>query len=459
MSHVKRYVLAAGLGSVALLADVGGVRVAITTAQQPAGASPVPPAASSAAPNTSSGTPGGAPSATPGPAPAPKGPPGAAAPGGQAGAGGPPPAPAVTISLPVQRKVVEWDEYTGRFDAVAAVDIRARVSGYLNEVHFQDGQIVKKGDILYSIDPRPFEATLAQAKAELAQANTKVENSSLDVERGRPLVDRKIMSEKNFDDRANALRDAQALIKVADAKVKTAELDLFFTKITAPVAGRISRSTVVAGSWVSAGAAANSTLMTSIVSENPIHIYFDISENNWIKYRRMIERGQKGGAAQPGSDVMLGLPDERGFPHKAKVDFVDNRLDQATGTMRARAILDNNKATFSAGMFARVRVQGSDEYAAVLLPEEAIGTDQTNKFVFLVSDDGTVARKPVELGPVIDNLRVVRAGIASNDWVITKGLQRARPGGKVTPKKEDIRVGGAPSGAGGPGATPPVKTQ
>ncbi len=449
MPMMSRVVLATSLVAVAAVALATGLQIGVTTAQQPAGAStavpPAPQQGTQPSPATAS------PAAPQANTAAPKGPP---APGG---AGGPPPAPAVTISLPVQRKVIEWDEYTGRFDAVASVDIRARVSGFLNEVHFQDGQIVNKGDLLYSIDPRPFEAALAQAKAELAQANTKVENSSLDVERGRPLVDRKIMSEKNFDDRANALRDAQALIKVADAKVKTAELDLFFTKITAPVAGRTSRSAMVAGGWVSAGAAANATLLTSIVTENPIHLYFDISENNWIKYRRMIEKGQKSGAAQVGTDVQLALPDEPGFPHKAKVDFIDNRLDQATGTMRARALVENGKASFSAGMFARVRVQGSEDYPAILLPDEAIGTDQTNKFVFTVAEDGTVGRKPITLGPVVDGLRVIRAGIAATDWVITKGVQRARPGGKVTPKKEEIRVGAAPGGP--PAGAPPVKTQ
>jgi RND family efflux transporter MFP subunit len=372
--------------------------------------------------------------------------------GGAPQAGGPPPAPQVTVSKPLQRRIVEWDEYTGRFDAVEAVDIRARVSGYLNEVHFKDGQRVKKGDPLYSIDPRPFERALEQAKAELAQASTKAENTSLDVDRGRPLVDRKIMSEKVFDDRANALREAQAAVKVSEAKVKTAELDLFFTRITSPIEGRISRSTVTAGSWVSAGALGNASLLTSIVSEDPIHIYFDISENNWIKYRRMIEGGQEGGAAQLGTQVQIALPDETGFPHRGKIDFIDNRLDQATGTLRGRAIVDNGKGTFSAGMFARVRVQGSPEYEAVMLPDESIGTDQTNRFVLTVAADGTVARKAVTLGPVIDGLRVIRTGVAAADTVITKGLQRARPGGKVTPRLEPIKVSeaGAPTAGAAP---------
>jgi multidrug efflux system membrane fusion protein len=353
--------------------------------------------------------------------------------------------PSVTASKPVVKAIVEWDEYTGRFDAVETVDVRARVSGYLNEVHFRDGQLIKKGDLLYSIDPRPFERALEQAKAELAQASTKAENTTLDVERGRPLVERKVMSEKVFDDRANALREAQALVKVADAKVKTAELDLFFTKITSPISGRISRSNMVAGAWVSAGAAANAALLTTIVSQDPIHLYFDISENNWIKYRRMIEAGTKRGAAQIGSDVQLALPDEIGYPAKGKVDFVDNRLDQATGTMRARAIVDNKVGRYSAGMFARVRVQGSDEYNAVMIPDEAIGTDQTNKFVYVVAEDGTVARKAVTLGPIVDNLRVIRTGVEAADWVITKGIQRARPGAKVAAKREEIKVGDAPA--------------
>ncbi|MBV1693494.1 MAG: efflux RND transporter periplasmic adaptor subunit [Hyphomicrobiales bacterium] len=379
----------------------------------------------------------------------PSGTPPAAKGGAAASPAAPQAAPAVTVAKPLQRRVVEWDEYTGRFDAVESVDIRARVSGYLIEVHFRDGQHVDKGALLYTIDPRPFERALEQAKAELAQAQTKAENAVLDVERGRPLVDRKIMSEKVFDDRANALREAQSQVKVADAKVKTAELDLFFTKITSPLSGRISRSSMSTGSWVSAGAASNAALLTTIVSEDPIHLYFDISENNWIKYRRMIESGQKEGAAQQGSMVEIALPDEKGFPHKGRVDFVDNRLDQATGTMRTRALVDNKAGTFSPGMFARVRVQGSPEYEALMLPEEAVGIDQTNRFVFAVNAEGVVARKPIALGPMVEGLRVIRSGLAADDMVIIKGLQRARPGNKVSPKQEQIRV----SDAGPQGST------
>lgn len=374
---------------------------------------------------------------------------------GQKGPGGPAAAPSVTVSKPHTRKIIEWDEYTGRFDAVDTVDIRARVSGYLTEIHFKDGQQVKKGDLLYTIDPRPFQRALEQVQAELAQAKTKVENSTLDVERGKPLLDRKIMSEKVFDDRANTMRDAQAQVKVADAKVKTAELDLMFTSMASPITGRISKSNFSAGSWISAGAAANASLMTTVVSEDPIQIYFDVSENNWIKYRRLAEKGLKAGAAQLGAKVQIALPDEKGFPHVGVVDFVDNRLDQSTGTLRGRALVDNKTGLFSAGMFARVRVSGSEDYTAMMLPDEAIGTDQTNKFVLAVAEDGTVTRKAVTLGPVIDDLRVIRDGIGPDDWIVTKGLQRARPGGKVTPKREPIKL----SETAVPAAATPASTK
>lgn len=359
-------------------------------------------------------------------------------------AGGPPaggqPPPAVTISQPRLQNLVEWDEYTGRFDAVESVDIRARVSGYLTEVAFKDGQNVKKGELLFVIDSRPFERALDQAKAELAQAQTKSENANLDVERGRPLMERKILSEKNYDDRANVLRDAQASIKVAEAKMATAQLDLDFTRITAPIEGRTGRSQVTAGNWVAAGSAANSTVLTSIVKQNPVHVYFDVSENNHLKYKRLAQRGESGGAAETGGVIEIALPDETGFPYKGKLDFLDNRLDPGTATVRARASVENDKLLFSPGMFARVRIPGSGKYDALLLPDAAIGTDQTSKFVLVVDAENTVTRRPVRLGPLHDNMRIVREGITAEDWVVTRGTQRARPGQKVAPKREPLEL-------------------
>jgi RND family efflux transporter MFP subunit len=349
------------------------------------------------------------------------------------------PLPEVSVSRPAQREIVEWDEYTGRFDAKETVEVRARVSGYLNEVKFKDGQQVKQGDLLFAIDPRPFERALEQAKAELFAATTKVENANLDIVRGRPLLERKIISDKTFDDRMALVKDAEAAVKVAEAKVRSAELDLSFATISAPISGRISRTLVTAGNWVSAGSVSGATLLTTIVSQDPIYIYFDVSENNYIKYRRLAERGIAAGAADVGAPVEVALPDERGgFPHKGQLDFLDNRLDQATGTLRARAVLANKAHLFSPGMFARVRVAGTPAHTAVLVPDEAIGTDQTNKYVLVVGDDGTVERRNIRPGPLVDGLRVVREGLAGGDWVITRGLQRARPGSKVEARRAAI---------------------
>ena len=353
--------------------------------------------------------------------------------------------PGVTVSKPLQREIVEWDEYTGRFEAVETVEIRARVSGYLTELHFKDGQAVKQGDLLFVLDARPFERTLEQAQAEVVQAQTKVQNSNLDVVRGKPLLERRIISEKAFDDRESLMREALAGVKVAEAKARTAELELSFTRITSPITGRISRTQVTAGNWVSAGGTANTTLLTTIVSQDPIYIYFDLNENNYIKYKRLTERGAGSGAADLGAPVEVGLPDERNFPHKARLDFLDNRLDQGTGTLRARGVMANASGLFSSGMFARVRVTGTAPYTAVLLPDEAIGTDQTNKFVYVVAEDGSVARRNIKLGPLYENLRVVREGLAAEEWVIIRGLQRARPGIKVAPKREALTLSEAPA--------------
>jgi len=374
----------------------------------------------------------------------------AKAPGGSGGE-----RPAVSVSQPLKRQIVEWDEYTGRFDAVAMVEVRARVSGHLTEVHFKDGQDVKPGDLLYEIDPRPFERVLDQARAELLQAQTRVDNANLDVVRGKPLLDRRVISEKTFDDRENLVREAQAQVKVAEAKVKAAELDLSFARIEAPIQGRISRSMVTAGNWVSGGGASNSTMLTSIVSQDPIYIYFDVSENNYIKYKRLAERGESAGAADLGSTVELAMPDERGFPHRGKLDFLDNRLDQGTGTLRARAVVANAAGFFAPGMFARVRVTGTAPYPALLIPDEAIGTDQTNKYVYVVADNGQVARRNIQLGPLIDGLRVAREGVADGDWVITKGLHRARPGQSVTPNRVALTLSASQPSAGTPASKVP----
>ncbi|MEE9546155.1 MAG: efflux RND transporter periplasmic adaptor subunit [Hyphomicrobium sp.] len=353
----------------------------------------------------------------------------------------PPPAPELTVSQPIARDVIEWDEYLGRFDAVEEVKMQARVSGYLTNVNFTDGQNVNAGDLLFTIDPRPFERALEQAKAQLDQTKVQVSNAALDVDRGRPLLKREIISRKTFDDRENLVREAEATVKVAEARVNTAELELSFTRVLAPISGRIGRALVTPGNFVSGGGTdSGSTILTTIVTQDPMYIYFDVSENNALKYQRLAGTSSNGGSGLIGAAVGVGLPDEEGFPHDGKLDFLDNRLDVGTGTLRARAVVPNATGLLSPGMFARVRLQGSPEYEAVLLPDEAIGTDQTSRYVWVVGPDDIPVRKTVKLGPIIDGLRVVRKGVEPDDWVVTKGQQRIRPHMKIVPKKTPLQV-------------------
>lgn len=356
-------------------------------------------------------------------------------------------APVVTVSRPVARDIVEWDEYTGRFEAVEFVEVRARVAGYLDTIHFKDGQLIAKGNLLYTIDPRPFQRAVEQAGAEVAQAQTKIDNSNLDVVRGQPLLERKVLSQKTFDDRSNLKREAEAALKVAVAKLRTAELDLAFTKVTAPISGRMSRTLVTAGNYVTAGGTASPTLLTTIISENPIYLYFDVNESNAIKYRRLLMSEQTGGIGERKASVEIALPDETGFPHTGLIDFTEQRLDVATGTQRARAVVDNTSGLFSAGMFARLRVAGSPAATALLLPDEAIGSDQVNKFVLVVGDDGIVQRKVVRLGGQVAGLRVVRSGLSAGDWIVVNGIQRARPGQKVDARREQMKSSAAAGAA------------
>lgn len=361
----------------------------------------------------------------------------------------------ITVSQPVGRRIIEWDEYTGRFDAVEAVEVRARVSGYLTEVKFTDGEDVKAGDLLFLIDPRPFERALDQAKAQLDQAKVTVSNASLDVARGRPLLQRDYISKKTFDDRENLVREAESAVKVAEARVKSAELELSFCRITAPISGRISRTLVTPGNFVSGGGSdSGSTVLTTIVTQDPIYIYFDVSENNALKYLRRSQESGKGPAGILGAAVGVGLPDETGFSHAARLDFLENRLDQGTGTLRARAILPNKDGLFSPGMFARVRLQGSPEYDALLLPDEAVGTDQANRFVYVVGTDDIPVRRTVELGPMDDGLRVIRKGMGAEDWVVLRGQQRVKPGQKIIPKRAPLNVSDATRGDGAPATKP-----
>jgi RND family efflux transporter MFP subunit len=355
----------------------------------------------------------------------------------QAQAPGAPPPPAVSVANPVEKKVVEWDEYTGRFDAVETVEVRARVSGVLNEVKFTDGAIVKKGDLLFVIDSRPFQRVLDRDRAALQAAKVQLDFAQKDLERAKPLMANNTISQQGFDQRTQAVKVGEANVLSAEASVRSAELDVEFTQIRAPITGRISRKLVSEGNFITGGSGSG-TLLTTIVSIDPIYFYFDISEADFLKYKRLIEEGRRPSSRETANPIEVGLQGDAGFPIKGKMSFVDNRIDPSTGSLRERATFDNPNGMLLPGLFARARIIGSGEYMATMLPDAAIATDQSNRFVFVVADDGMVSAKPVTLGPVIDGLRVIRTGVAPGDWVIVNGVQRARKGIKVKAEKTVI---------------------
>ncbi len=373
--------------------------------------------------------------------------------GANAPPAGAPPPPQLTVSQPVRRQITDTIVATGRFDATESVELRSRVSGYLNEVHFKDGQDVKTGDLLFVIDPRPLERALAQARAELAQAQTRISNSGLDVDRARVLVQRKIVSEKTFDDRENLVREAEAQEKIAEERVKTAELELSYTRILAPVSGRMGRTLLTPGNFITAAGPTIATSLASLVVQDPIHLYFEITEADALQFKRMAAPNS---ASKPGiataltaAAVDVQLADETDFIHHGKLDFLDNRLDVGTASLRARAVFENPSRLFTPGQFARARINSSEPYTAFLVPDTAIGSDQTNRFVITLGPDDTAVRKPVVLGPLVDGLRVIRTGLSADDWIVTRGLTRARPGQKIAPLREQLQLS---SGTASPSA-------
>ena len=368
-------------------------------------------------------------------------------------AGAPPPPPAVTVAKPVKRTVTDFDEYVGRFTAINSVEVRARVSGYLDGVHFKDGQIVKQGDLLFTIDKRPFQNTLDQARANLAQAQSNLNFTQADYTRGQQLVRDKTITDQIFEQRAQAFRNAQAAVSNNEAAVRQAELDIAFTELRAPINGRIGDRRVSPGNLVTGGTAGNTTLLATIVSTDPIYFEFTFDEASFLRYERMAKTGNDIASRGAGVQVGLKLIDEHDFVHEGYMDFVDNVIDRSTGTIRGRAVYANPNNIFTPGMFARVRVPGSPPYEALLVPDAAVGTEQTRKFVLTVSADNTVVPKYVTLGQTTgDNLRVIKDGVAADDSVIVDGLMRARPGQKVTPQ-DQVKPGAAPA----QGASPPQK--
>jgi len=354
----------------------------------------------------------------------------------------PPPLPQVTVSQPVAREVVEWDEYTGRLEAVESVEVRARVNGYLQSVHFTDGAIVQKGALLFVIDPRPYQEELNRATAALEQTMARYERTQKDFARAQQLVRSRAISQEELDTRSADQREAQEAVQAARAAAEAARLNVEFTQVRAPISGRISRQFVTEGNLVNGGTA-QSTLLTTIVSLDPIYGYFEVDERSYLKYSRLWRNGARSGSREARIPVNLGLADETGFPHQGRLDFLDNRLDPNTGTMTGRAIFPNANLTLTPGLFARIRLPGSSQYGALLISDEAIGTDQTQRFAFVVIDQDTVEYRKVELGPIIDGLRVIRVGLKPEDWVIVNGVQRVRAGVKVDPRKQAILSGAA----------------
>lgn len=339
--------------------------------------------------------------------------------------------PVVTVAKPIVRDIIEQDEYVGRFDAVDQVAVRSRVGGYLEQVHFQDGTLVKTGDLLFTIDQRPYQAAYDTASAQVDVARSLEEFTKSQLERAQSLQRSGNLAVASLDDRRRESIAAEAQLQGAEASLRSAKLNLEFTQIKAPISGRIDRRLVSVGNLVQA----DQTVLTTIVSLDPIDFYFDIDERIYFAYAR--DARERGGSMQEGGggqEVLVQLADRNAEPFKGKLDFAENRIDNATGTMRLRARFDNPDGVLQPGMFGRVTVPGSLPHSGVLVPDEAIGSDQDRRIVLVVDAEGTVSAKPVRTGPRIDGYRVIREGLTGEETVIVNGLMRARPGTKVKPE-------------------------
>lgn len=342
----------------------------------------------------------------------------------------PPPAealPTVEVATPLSELVADWDDYSGRFEPVDAVEVRPRVSGAIESVHFEDGELVEQGDLLFVIDQRPYAAELAQARAQVAGAKAQLANADAELKRAQALVGRQLVSEADAELRAAAQLSAAAALAAAEALVQQRELNLAFTRVTAPLAGRVSFRRLAAGNIVTA----DTTVLTTIVTENPIRFVFDVPESALLKYKR-----EAGGARE--SSVEIRLQDENDYRWKGRVDFLDNALDRGSGTIRLRAVVDNPDGFISPGMFGQMRLFAARPFEALLVPDQAVVTDQMRQVVYVVDGEGLVDQKVVQLGRLIDGLRVVRDGLAPGDRIVISGVQRARPGRRVAVKEGTV---------------------
>ena len=352
-----------------------------------------------------------------------------------------PPPPAVTVASPLHQEIVEWDEFTGQFAAVDYVEIRARVSGYLDEIHFTDGQIVSKGDLLFVIDPRPYQIALDSARAQLGEASARLDLANRQLSRAASLRKSDYVAASTYDERAQDVASATAAVETAKAAINAAELDLDFTHVTAPLTGRVGRHEVSLGNLISGGSNGATTLLTTIVSLDPIYLNFDVSESDLLAYQRAVASGRLKSPRDQPIGVFAHLPDETNWSLQGRLDFLSNQVDRTTGTIRARATFPNPGYLITPGQFGRVRIPASEPYQAILIPDDALVTDQSRKLVLTVDADGTVVPKVVRPGPKYDplGLRIVRDGLDPSDRIIINGLMRARPGAKVTPTPGTIQ--------------------
>jgi len=345
----------------------------------------------------------------------------------------------VTVAKPIAKRIATWDEYSGRFEAVNTVEVRPRVSGFIEKIHFKDGQLVKEGDLLFTLDKRPYELAVASAKADVARTEAQLEFNAADVGRAEPLAKSGAISDQSFDQRKANLSIARAQLQAAQAAQKTAELNLEWTDVRAPIGGRISDRKVDVGNLVAGGQAASTTLLSTIVSLDPIHFLFDVSEADFLRYARLFMSGERGSSRDVSNPVRIRLADEDKFVHEGRMDFVDNQLNSRSGTLRGRAVVDNKGDLLQPGLFGRLQLFGG-EVDGLLIPDNAVVSDQAKKIVFLVGEDNVVKPAPVVLGSIVEGLRVVKSGLRAEDQIVIEGLANpaVRPGVKVMPKLGQI---------------------
>jgi RND family efflux transporter MFP subunit len=347
--------------------------------------------------------------------------------------------PAVTVARPIPKRLKEWDEFTGRLAAVASVDVRARVSGYLESTNFQEGGQVKEGDLLFVIDPRRYNAELARATAELARARAALELATAEAERAAKLVQTKAISVEEADVKVKTRSGAEASVAASQAQVDQAKLEVEWTHVTAPITGRVGRKLVTEGNLITGGPN-GATVLTGIVQLDPIYCYFDVDERSALKYRELAKAGKRESALYHPIEIQMGLANQQGFPIEGKIDFVETELSSTTGSIKGRGVFPNPERMMSPGFFARVRIPGSGDYEAMLVRDTAIGSDQGRPFVYVVGVDGKANQRNVVIGPLEDGLRIVREGLKAEDRVVINGLMAVRPGAAVNAEEIEMKV-------------------